>query len=137
MYVWGYGYIKHIYTRMNTYLYFSEICNWLKIEARERTIGSKGKIIHSQTQKIIVNVLEFMKADATNGSSLISLANLKARLPTATKISEMSYNRIVKESKEVQSEASTSISTPWKQRPCKKIKNFWLSLFILYLLCNI
>lgn len=84
----------------------------------KKTVGIKGKVIHSQAREIISNVLQFMKDEAENGGTpTIPLTNFKQRLIAATKISESTYKRISKERKSVHSRASSSFSTPHKDRP--------------------
>lgn len=83
----------------------------------KQTVGIKGKIIHSQGREIISNVLEFMKQEANNGVPTIPLTNFKERLLAATKISDNTYRRIIKETQQIETGASTSFSSPRKQRP--------------------
>jgi hypothetical protein len=65
-----------------------------------------------------------MKQEAANGTAIIPLANFKARLIAATKISESSYRRIAKEASDVASGAVPCFSTPGKnrKRDCPKSK---------------
>jgi hypothetical protein len=65
-----------------------------------------------------------MKEEAANGTAIIPLANFKARLIAATKISESSYRRIAKEASDVASGAVPCFSTPGKnrKRDCPKSK---------------
>jgi hypothetical protein len=70
-----------------------------------KKLGIKGKVIHSQGREIISNILNFMKQETANGTTIIPLANFKARLIAATKISESSYRRIAKEPADVASGA--------------------------------
>jgi hypothetical protein len=76
-----------------------------------KKLGIKGKVIHSQGREMISNILNFMKEEAANGTTIIPLANFKARLIVATKISESSYRRIAKEAADVASGAVPCFST--------------------------
>jgi hypothetical protein len=65
-----------------------------------------------------------MKEEDANGTAITPLANFKARLIAATKISENSYRRIAKEASDVASGAVPCFSTPGKNRKhdCPKSK---------------
>jgi hypothetical protein len=76
-----------------------------------KKLGIKGKVIHSQGREIISNILNFMKEEAANGTIIIPLANFKARLIAARKISESSYRRIAKDAADVASDAVPCFST--------------------------
>jgi hypothetical protein len=56
-----------------------------------KKLGIKGKVIHRQGREIIPNILNFVKEEAASETAIIPLANFKARLIAATKISESSY----------------------------------------------
>lgn len=81
----------------------------------------KSKVIHSQAREIISNVYLFMKREAEAGSA-INLKKIGERVAEATGVSESSVRRIIRETKKIDSGASTSFSTPGKQRtkPCTK-----------------
>lgn len=83
----------------------------------------KGKIIHSQAREYLANILEFMKVEAKNGVPSIPLSNFKARFITATKVSEKTYRVITKEMNNIKTGASTSFSTPYKDRPRESPKS--------------
>ena len=58
-----------------------------------------GRVIHSQAREIIANVLEFMQEEAKRKDCIIPIANYRARVLAATKISLSSYHRIFKATK--------------------------------------
>ncbi|KAK4886753.1 hypothetical protein RN001_003024 [Aquatica leii] len=86
------------------------------MDSSSKKVGVRGKIIHSQGREIIANVLKFFKQEAENGVT-IPLTNFKQRLLAATKISEISYRRISKESDSIERGETSSFSSPRKERP--------------------
>jgi hypothetical protein len=86
-----------------------------------KKLGIKGKVIHSRGREITSNILNFMKEEAANGTTIIPLANFKARLIAATKISESSYRRIAKEAADVASGAVPCFSTSADCQNCSAL----------------
>lgn len=92
------------------------------MDVAKTIIGVRGKLLGSQAREIIANIIHFMKAEAENGA-LIPLTNFRERVLAATKVSESSYKRILKESNTIHSGASTSFSSPRKQRSRRSTKS--------------
>ncbi|XP_050293523.1 uncharacterized protein LOC126734047 [Anthonomus grandis grandis] len=81
-------------------------------------LGTKGQIIHSQGREIIANVAEFMHKEAEEGLT-IPLKRFRERTLAATKISKVTYQKILKESANIKNNPSCSFSSPRKKRPRK------------------
>ena len=87
-----------------------------------KSIGIRGKAIHSQAREVIANVLQFMKEEAEHGLK-IPLANFRERLLAATKISEGTYRKIKSEADGVQTGKTASFTSPKKNRLRAKPKS--------------
>lgn len=82
----------------------------------KKSIGIKGKVIHSQAREVIASVLQFMKEEAEHGLK-IPLTNFKERLIAATNISESTYRKIKTEADNILTGKTTSFTSPRKSRP--------------------
>lgn len=80
----------------------------------------KGKVLHSQSREIVSNVYRYFKS---KGDSPIVIKNITKSIAEATGVSQRSVTRIISESKNIDSGASASFSTPHKQRPRKSPKS--------------
>lgn len=96
--------------------------NWcFRSTKMSHTYGKKGQTLHSQCREMVAKISNAFKEEAAAGHLTIPLNNVRQRVITATGISEKTYKRIMKESKENE-QAGTSFSTPHKKRPRKSPK---------------
>ncbi|KAK4877031.1 hypothetical protein RN001_009537 [Aquatica leii] len=85
------------------------------MDSSSKKVRVRGKIIHTQSREIIANILMFFKQEAENGVT-IPLTNYKQRLFAATKILEITYRRISKESNSIERGETSSFLSPRKER---------------------
>jgi hypothetical protein len=87
----------------------------------------QGKVIHSKTREVVANVYKFMKREA-DARVPTNFKRTQTSVAQATRVSERSVRRIVKEMKTIETGAPTSFTNPHKETlvssPKSMLENF-------------
>jgi hypothetical protein len=87
-----------------------------------------GKELHSQSRETVFNVYNYMK----EAGPTITVKNIGVEIAKATGEWESSARRIIRETNSTESVASTSFSTPRKERPRNSPLAIWTTLISLW-----